>query len=54
MTTSVPPDTLLRWFRKLVAQKWTYAKSNPVGRPRVDPDIEKLVLKFMEENPTWG
>jgi len=32
MATLVTPDTLLRWFRRLVAQKWTFAKANPLGR----------------------
>jgi transposase InsO family protein len=53
-TTLVTPDTLLRWFRTLVAKKWTFAKTNPVGRPRVDPRLEKLVIKLIQEDPTWG
>src|SRR5216684_7132973 len=54
ITTLVTPDTLLRWFRVLVAKKWTFARTNPVGRPPVDPELEKLVIKLMTENPTWG
>ena len=54
LATLVTPDTLLRWFRALVAKKWTFAKTNPVGRPPVDPDLEKLVIKLIQENPTWG
>jgi len=54
ITTLVTPDTLLRWFRVLVAKKWTFAKTNPPGRPPVDPELEKLVLKMIQENPTWG
>jgi len=54
ITTLVTPDTLLRWFRVLVAKKWTFAKANPVGRPPVDPELEKLVIKLITENPTWG
>ena len=50
----VTPDTLLRWFRPLVAKKWTFARTNPVGRPPVDPELEKLVIKLIQENPTWG
>src|ERR1035441_9936813 len=32
LATLVTPDTLLRWFRVLVAQKWTFARTDPVGR----------------------
>ena len=28
-----PPDTLLRWHRRLVAQKWNFAERRGVGRP---------------------
>ena len=54
ITTLVTPDTLLRWFRALVAKKWTFARTNPIGRPPVDPELEKLVIKLITENPTWG
>ena len=54
ITTLITPDTLLRWFRILVAKKWTFAKANPVGRPPVHPELEKLVIKLITENPTWG
>src|ERR1017187_7325414 len=42
LATLVTPDTLLRWFRVLVAKKWTFARTNPTGRPRVDAELEKL------------
>jgi hypothetical protein len=54
IATIVTPDTLLRWFRILVAKKWTFARTNLVGRPPVDPELEKLVIKLIQENPTWG
>ena len=44
MATLVTPDKLLRWFRRLVAKKWTFAKPNPLGRPAVAPELEKLVV----------
>ena len=52
--TLVTPDTLLRWFRRLVARKWTYPRKAGPGRPSVKPEVEKLVLKLMEDNPSWG
>ena len=54
LTTIVTPDTLLRWLRVLIARKWTYARKAGPGRPPVDPELEKLVLKMMTENPSWG
>src|ERR1022692_3540044 len=44
----------LRWFRVLIAKKWTFARTNPVGRPSVDAELEKLVITLLQENPTWG
>src|ERR1051326_6749341 len=42
--TIVPPDTLLRWFRMLVARKCYPRKAGP-GRPSVKPEVEQLVLR---------
>jgi putative transposase len=49
----VSPSTLLRWHRQLVARRWTYPR-RPLGRPRTDGGITKLVLRMAHENPTWG
>src|ERR1035437_1686732 len=54
LATFVTPDTLLRWFRVLVAKKWTFARTNPVGRPSVNAELEKLVITLLQANPTWG
>jgi putative transposase len=53
LATLVTPDTL-RWFRVLITKKRTFARTNPVGRPPVNAELEKLVVKLLEENPTWG
>ena len=53
--TLFTPDTILRWHRELVAKKWDYThKRKSVGRPRVAKEIVDLVLRFADENPTWG
>ena len=50
---SVTPMTLLAWHRRLVTRRWTYPHRRP-GRPRVDNDIEALVLRLGSEDPRWG
>jgi len=35
LDTIVSPDTLLRWHRRLVAQKWNFAERRGVGRPGI-------------------
>jgi transposase InsO family protein len=54
--TLFTPDTVLRWHRQLVANKWDYSdrKINKPGRPRVRQVIVDLTVKFARENPTWG
>ena len=49
------PDTILRWHRLLVAKKWDYSSQRTkVGRPRLRQEIVELVVRFAQENPTWG
>src|SRR5664279_3649516 len=52
--TVVTPDTLLRWYRNLVAAKYDGAKQRGPGRPRTEQDITELVVKMARESPTWG
>ena len=48
-------DTILRWLHKLGARKLDGSRfRQSVGRPRVDPAIENLILSMARENPTWG
>jgi putative transposase len=52
--TLVTPDTLLRWYRELVASKWNYSHRRGPGRPRLMKTIVDLVLQMALKNPTWG
>ena len=55
IATLFTPDTILRWHRQLIAQKWDYsARRGKVGRPATPQDVADLVLQFAKENPTWG
>jgi hypothetical protein len=51
--TIVTPDTLLRWHRRLIAQKFTCGHRNP-GRPRTMRLITELIVRMALENPRWG
>src|SRR5664279_3840767 len=49
------PDTLLAWYRKLIATKFDGSKFRKSrGRPRVDEETEQLVVRMAKENPGWG
>jgi putative transposase len=56
-TTTVlfTPETVLGWYRKLIAQKYDGSKNckNP-GRPKISREITDLVTRFNQENPHWG
>jgi putative transposase len=49
------PDTILGWFRNLVAQKFDGSKHRSYpGRPRIEADIESLIVRMARENSGWG
>jgi putative transposase len=54
LDTIVSPDTLLRWHRRLVAQKWTFAERRGTGRPGIMRHISELIVRMAEDNPRWG
>ncbi|MCP3998429.1 MAG: transposase family protein [bacterium] len=49
----VTPDTILRWHRQLIAQKWTHKRRSP-GRRRIMQVIAALTVRMARENPRWG
>ena len=49
----VRPETLQRWHRHLIAGAWTYPHRQ-TGRPPLDQDVQQLIIRMAEENPTWG
>jgi putative transposase len=48
------PDTLLKWHRDLVRYKWTFKHRHRGGRPRLEAEIEALILRLALENPRMG
>jgi hypothetical protein len=55
IATVAKPDTIRAWHRKFVDHKGD--NSHPctvVGRPRVDKEIEDLVVRMARENRAWG
>ena len=48
-------DTILGWYRNLVAQKFDGSKlRQSPGRPRIEAEIERLIVCMAKENPSWG
>ena len=53
--TLFTPDTILRWHRELVAQKWDHSdKRRPMGRPPTPQEVVDRILQLARENPSWG
>jgi transposase InsO family protein len=50
----VTPDTILRWYRQLVAKKYDGSNRRGPGRPSTDQGIADLVVGMANENPNWG
>jgi putative transposase len=50
----VKPDTLLKWHRDPVRRKWTLKPRNLGGRPRLEREIEALIVRLARENPRMG
>ena len=53
MDTLVTPDTLLRWYRRLVAKKYDSTRRGRC-RPRCTADIAELVLRIARDNSEWA
>jgi putative transposase len=51
----VKPDTILAWHRKLVTQKFDGSQHRKsLGRPRIDSELEELMVRMACENRSWG
>lgn len=54
MASIATADTILRWYRELVAQKYDGSTRRGPGRPRKNRDVRELVVRMARENPQWG
>jgi Homeodomain-like domain/Integrase core domain len=55
VATVANPDTILAWYRKLVAHKFDGSKARRgPGRPRIAREVEELIVRMAEENRDWG
>lgn len=55
LATIVTPDTIMRWHRLLIAQKWDYSERRKTpGRPATEAAIAALTVRLATENPRWG
>src|SRR5215204_5134601 len=48
------PDTILAWYRRLIAKKFDGSKfrSYP-GRPRISREVTDLIVQIARENSSW-
>jgi hypothetical protein len=49
------PETILAWYRKLIAQKFEGSKHRSYpGRPAIGREIAELIVPMARENSGWG
>jgi transposase InsO family protein len=54
ISTLVTPDTLLRWYRRLIAKKYDGSGSRGSGCPKTAIEIERIITRMARDNPRWG
>jgi putative transposase len=55
MACMAKPDTILAWYRRLIASKFDGSKHRSYpGRRRIGPEIEALIIQMARENSGWG
>ena len=50
----VQPDTILRWHRAGFRAYWRWKSRGQPGRPKIEPELRKLIRRMGKENPLWG
>jgi len=54
LATIATPDTILRWYRELVAKKYDGSARRGPGRPRTAAEIVRLLVEMATRNTGWG
>ncbi len=55
MANVARPDSILAWYRNLVARKFDGSKARrSPGRPRIKQEVERLIVRMAKENRDWG
>ena len=49
----VRPETLLKWQRQFIKNKWTF-NNKKKGRPYIKKEIKDLILEIKQDNRFWG
>jgi hypothetical protein len=50
----IQPETVLKGQRELVRPKWTFRQPDRGGGPKLEGEIEALILRSARENPRMG
>jgi len=54
MACVAKPDTILVWYRRHIAKKFDGSKHRQYpDRPKVQPEVEALVVQMARENTGW-
>jgi putative transposase len=48
----VQPETLISWHRQGFKLFWRWKSRR--GRPRIPGNLRQLIVRMVQENPTWG
>jgi putative transposase len=50
----VTPATVVGWHRQSFRLYWCWKSRGRTGRPRIDPEVRRLIRRMSLENPLWG
>ena len=55
VAATAKPETILGRYRQLIANEFDGSRfRRGVGRPKLDQETERLVVRMARENPSWG